>query len=483
MGLSTAQLRFFQYTRQKNNIGLRLSQLSNDKVSLSREMQKISREYNDKINQKTLKWTNNGGASYIDLSYQNLMKPSVLNHNKPYLITDESDHIVIDKSYLDYAQMISPDGSAGGNWDSIRAQVISDLTGIDPYKISTSNIYQEAILSSEALLNSIKEEEEPAPTKTTYIYSFLDNLNGKNNKVENWGNAYTQSKAISISGDADFKALIDSIGENLGQFVSDKENFKKACETFYNANSSIVQDPGSYAEVLSSTTSPINGSAGNLTVNTKKMIDNIIGAYSLNSCNITTDELGSIKCTWIDINSPNYTEWKTEHDEWQTRYDNAYATYSDAISQNDQLFTADEESLIKFYDNIFSSVAENGWVCNNKINNPDYLNQMLQNNLYTITTVDRSFEYDEKTSGYVWDNDYSTTIASNFKNIICVNNSDAQNKALVEFEYKERKIKNKESRIDQKMATLETEQAAINQMLQSLGEIKGAWIEKLNVFS
>ena len=99
MGLSSTQVRLLQLTNRKNDIGLELSKLSNSKVALTRDMQKLSRDYNNKINQKTLKWSNNGGASYVDLSYQNLMRPSTMNLNKPYLITDQSDRIVVDNQY------------------------------------------------------------------------------------------------------------------------------------------------------------------------------------------------------------------------------------------------------------------------------------------------------------------------------------------------------------------------------------------------
>ena len=95
MGMAASQARLLQLTSRKNDIGYELTRLSNDKVSLSREMQKVSRKYQDSLNQKVLKWSNNNGVSYIDLSYNNLMKPSTMNQNKPYLLTDQNDKIVI----------------------------------------------------------------------------------------------------------------------------------------------------------------------------------------------------------------------------------------------------------------------------------------------------------------------------------------------------------------------------------------------------
>ena len=74
MGMAASQSRFLQLTCRKNDIGYELTRLSNDKVSLTRDMQKVSRDYHNALSQKTLKWSNNSGVSYIDLNYNNLMK-------------------------------------------------------------------------------------------------------------------------------------------------------------------------------------------------------------------------------------------------------------------------------------------------------------------------------------------------------------------------------------------------------------------------
>ena len=137
MGMAASQVRFLQLTRRKNDIGFQLTQLANDKVSLSRDMQKVSRNYQNSLNQKILKWSNNQGVSYVDLSYQNLMKPSAMNQNKPYLLTDQSGRVVVDDQYRKYAEMISPDGKPGGDWESNKIKILANITGLDANKIQT----------------------------------------------------------------------------------------------------------------------------------------------------------------------------------------------------------------------------------------------------------------------------------------------------------------------------------------------------------
>ena len=95
-----------------------------------------------------------------------------------------------------------------------------------------------------------------------------------------------------------------------------------------------------------------------------------------------------------------------------------------------------------------------------------------------MTTVERETEYDENSGEYLWDNDYTTDIASNFNNIFMVNDSDAREDAMIEYEHKKAIINEKESRIDTRMKNLETEQAAINQMLQGLEQVENDNIER-----
>ena len=105
MGMSASQVRLLQLTGRKNDIGRQLTTLSNEKMALTRDMHKISKEYQQALNSKILKWSNNGGVSYIDLSYDNLMKPGVMNQNKAYLLTDFDGKIVLDRAYKTYAEM------------------------------------------------------------------------------------------------------------------------------------------------------------------------------------------------------------------------------------------------------------------------------------------------------------------------------------------------------------------------------------------
>ena len=292
MGLPATACRYMFLTARKDDISLQLNLLADTKTRLMGDMDEVSREYQNALNQKNYKWTNNGGATYTDIRYCELMKPSSMNQNKPYLITDQNEKIVVDKQYQKYAELISPNGNPGGDWRSSRTEILSELTGIDQAKIEA------------------------------------------------------------------------------------------------------------------------------------------------------------------------------------------------AISNNGEDLTSNEKTLIKFYDTLFSSIAEKGWTYNEQVSDPDYLNQVFQNNFYTITTVDSTSEYDIFENGYTWKNEYNTDVVSNMKNIVTVNDKNSTEIAYAEYQNKKSKINMKETRIDMRMKNLETEQSAINQMLESYQKIMQDNIDRtLNLFS
>lgn len=79
MGMAASQVRLLQLTSRKNTIGYQLQNLSLQKTALSRDMQRVTRNYQEALNTKTLKWSNNAGVSHVDLSYANLMRPGSAN--------------------------------------------------------------------------------------------------------------------------------------------------------------------------------------------------------------------------------------------------------------------------------------------------------------------------------------------------------------------------------------------------------------------
>ena len=381
--------------------------------------------------------------------------------------------------------MVSADGKAGGDWLSVRTEVLAALTGIPAETIDNLGSYESTADENLLTLQEIEDNEPPRPTEQTSITGLLEKMGSSTgissgfSNASDWASAYSNGSTISLgSGSAGTSALssvLDNIANTLGYYFDDTEGMQEACQTFLDSMSTLMNE----GQDLSSNAFPVKGNNDGYSVNVTEMIEEIMGSYSIISGNgSTTSSFGTTMYEWYDKDSTEYQNWETEHAEWETQYDEALEAYDSSESKKNTLLTAEQESQIEFYDTLFSSIADKGWTYNSQVSDTDYLNQMLQNNMYTLTTVEREKEYDSNAEEFLWENSYQTDIASNFTNVYSVNDSSIQNEALAEYEHKKSIINEKETRIDTRMQDLETEQSAINQMIQGLEQVRNDNIER-----
>ncbi len=495
MGMAASQVRFMQLTARKNEIGRNLQSLSLQKMSLTRDMTRISREYQNALNTKTLKWSNNAGVSYSDLSYGTLMRPGAANKNKPYLITNNNEQVVLDSKYAKYASMISPNGAPGGDWESNRAKILSELTGISQDKINAASEAGEAVTAAANKVNALKDEEatdrslqEPVSSDTASQFFKLAGhviANGVSydiGKLYNSANSWQELGSAAAAKSA-LTALLNGISNNMKNYLtdSDYENFKKACDNYLDTNGHYF---GGASEAdkqgLNTGIAGIKQNGDNYSVNMKTVLDAVLGSYknSAGSSAYGQNSMGTEVFYTRDKNTTAWQNWKIAHDDWQKRYDEAVAEHKAAVNADNQALNSEEESNIKFYEQLFSAIAEKGWVENSQIEDNSYLNNMLQNNQYFITTMEEQADDGKR---YF---EYSTDIASNMNNVYQVNDSDILNEALVKYEHEKSIINEKESRIDTRMTNLETEQSAINNMMKGVETVRNDNVERtFSIFS
>ena len=468
MGMAASQARLLQLTSRKNTIGRELESLSLQKMALTREMRQVSKDYQNSLSTKTLKWSNNAGATYIDLSYTNLMKPGAVNNNTPYLITDNNGKVVVDSDYAKYAEMISADGSPGGNWEDVRTEILSKLTGISAEKLSSSVIAGTNLDAATEKVNELLENEPVEPIEKSIASKFIEKAGTVlgNNIADLYGSGKI-NLGNGNNAQSQLNSILNGIATNIGAYLSedDAKAFQEACNTYSSANSSLLS---LNADQLNNSGVGITTDGSNYYVDVKTMLDTILGSYvSAGGEWTTSDTTGNDLYIWRDTDSSEWQEWKTAHDAWQAEYDAAVEECNTAVDTNNQVLTSSEESEINFYDKLFSAIAANGWTENAQVADNDYLNQMLLNNQYYITTIET--ETNSEGKEYF---EYDSSIASNFDNIFAVNDSDAQEEALVEYEYQKSIINEKESRIDTRMQNLETEQSAINEMIKGIESVR-----------
>ncbi len=464
-----------QITARKHDVSNDLQHCTLQKNSLSRDMIRVTQKYQDALNSKVYKWSNNAGASYVDLSYSTLMKPGVSNKNKPYLLTNSSGKVVLDSKYEKYAEMISPDGKAGGDWTSNRTKILSQLTGLSEDKINNAVTTSVAVTTAADNVNAIqKEAKEPVNTNTAAQFLSRAGAVNVNNTSYDIAKLYNSSSTWTNLGSAAtaksaLTNLLNGFAHNMKDYLTDDDYnaLTTACKTYMDANGHYF---GGTSEAdkqgLEAGTAGIKKNGDNYTVNLKTVLDSVLSSYE-NDKNSKQNNSGIMVYYTRDKNSTAWQDWNTKHDALQTKLNTAKSEYKTAVDTDNQAMTSDEESSIQFYDQLFSAIASQGWVSDFMVEDNDYLNNMLQNNQYYITTMEDGTDSEGKSV-----TDYNQRLASDLDNIVSVNNSAYQQEALVELEKEKANISDKESRIDLRMKNLETELSALNNMLKGEEQIR-----------
>ena len=475
MGMAASQVRLLGLTIQQNNINRRITSLSIQKMSLTREAREISREYNDALNTKVYKWAN-GYGTYQTLSYNTLMKPNNFTKNKNYLITDLNDRVVLDGTYAKYAEMLSPKGQPGANWGGdTRLEILSELTGIDKDKLEKQgSLLKECYEKKDAYVEA--ENSKPNPKAYNQKQTSLKDLIETSNK----------SSTVKIPTSSNTVRNFDSLNLlQIGNYLGSDEN-KAAWEKAVDGLAALYKDKIANGEKCDEN-GMINGENGNYTIDWDKVLQFLVTLYSReggevakgsdNSYGETTDQI-----LWF--NPGDYNKYNEALEKWNNTVNPAKSELEKINNEYDAFFDAETENLIKFYDTMFSAIAENGWVVNYNINDSEYLNNMLQNNQFMITTVERNTEYNEDTSDFEYSNEYKTQLASQVNNLVEVNDNDVQTRALGVLEEKKALVEEKERRIDLEMENKKTEYSANKEIIESLkSTIKDNIDRHLNLYS
>lgn len=488
MGMAASQVRLLQLTSRKNTIGRTLEDLSLQKTSLSRDMKRVSKQYQDALSTKTLKWSNNSGITYVDLSYSNLMRPNTYNNNTPYLLTNEGGQVVVDSKYEEYADMLSANG--GKYEGDTRLEILSGLTGLSKEKLSNAVSTSEAVNSSAETVNNLQAEldkieaKEPVSNKNLTDFLALAGDITIGTSSYNLSKLKTQNGTVTLgnSGTASsgLNTLLNNLAKNLSSYLSedDAKAFQEACKTYQTNYESVFSLS---SDQLKNSGSGFTKDGDNYKINVASLVGEIMGSYCNNGgSSKTSNTTGSTLYPTRNKQSDTWINWKAEYDAKTKELSDAQEIYKSNVNIDNQSLTATQESEIKFYDQLFTAMATNGYEVNSSVEDNNYLNQMLQNNQYFITTMKAGDEDEDGNTIY----EYDSCTASNFDNIFSVNDSSVQQEAQVQYEYEKSVISEKESRIDQRMQNLETEQSAINEMIKGIESVKDKNIEtNFSIFS
>ncbi len=101
MGLAASQARFLAITARKMNCEFQSMQIAQEKLSVTRDMQKAAQNYQTALDATKFVWDCDNDV--YDLSYGVMMTPSMLNEFTPFLVTDTRGKIVLTDHMFDAA--------------------------------------------------------------------------------------------------------------------------------------------------------------------------------------------------------------------------------------------------------------------------------------------------------------------------------------------------------------------------------------------
>ena len=511
MGMAASQARLITLTSRKNHIGYDLTMLSAQKMSLARESDKIATAYSDALNKKRLKWSNDAGATTHDLTYKTLMNPSQLNAYEPYMLTDHAGKVVVDDFYHKYAKMISPNGAPGGNYEINRTKILAEILGVSEAELNASLEHTNRLERLRKELAALEEESHPLVTDAvTTMFMKM----GKISETAACDKDYWDSKAdsgifkadketswaeigLSIKAGDTFSTYLEKDGSTteaneklltilrefanampLEEYVLPADKIEKAIQDTYALFTEGIYSTSGDHEYYRRAINPTpeqntichyhdNGNGiGQSSHDTYAVsLTNLVNAFLINLVGQPEEKakLGKSANYRFDPDKTHLTtrESQDEYDAWQKAIADKKAEIAACEEEFADPLDAEVRKKIAFYDAIFNGIAKFGWSYNENINDEDYLNEVLQMNLYNVTQGERS------TTGWEYDESTPTTCP----NIFTVSDKDIINKAIADYEANKVKINTKEKAIDTRMQKLETEQAAISEMLEAYRNI------------
>lgn len=587
MGLAASQARLLTITARKADCEFQSMSLSHQKLSLSRDMEKVSSDYQNSLNTTKLMYDYQGsGESNINLTYGLLMTPSVYNDYYPKLVTDAQNRVMLNSSYAAAARAagIPAEGLNGTPSSDVRNKFVEALAN---QGVITATSAATIVGTNYSNTLGLGKTTSTTAVTTDYTYKqFLDViktntdststagvtlgvggvLNGAGNVFENerfyrvTGGTVEPTELGSSVGTGDSVTLADLLEGNSQYYLSILS--KKGGELpIYGADylqNKIAGDGGILDWMMDQFSSVLGGIAANdtaLQYAYNAVYDMIVPNTHLqdwhNGVNGDTsykDHLDQKKSKLEEYAQPENSQLKQWMDEIGKGEDTkGFRSHNDSIMQKSQnymgfTYTADKNQgflhkdrndksqvsinlnniaqafltayvqymqgvgdsqysfqkgdksqcnlydgtdknfkftvyagsetkddstqlISNFYDSMFNMICMNGWTENDKIDDADYMSEMMKNGMAFISSI--------SDDGYYYQGNYSTD-----KCILEVTDTEAIARAEAKYNTEKTKIENKEDTIDLKMKNLDTEISSLTTEYDTTKQVISKAIEK-----
>lgn len=585
MGLAASQARLLTITARKADCEFQSMSLSHQKLSLSRDMEKVSSEYQNALNTTKLMYDYQGsGESNINLTYGLLMTPSVYNDYYPKLVTDAQNRVLLNSSYAAAARAagIPAEGLNGTPSSDVRNKFVEALanqgiiTATSAATIVGTNYSNTIGLGStisatatttdytyDELIQSIKNNTQSSAAagltlgvggvvngggkvfENERFYTvnadgtvegvelggdsvgsgvsvtladllssdsqyYLSILSKKGGELPIYGADYLQNKIAGTDGVLDW--MMEQFSSVLGGVAANDTALQYAYNAVYDmiVPNSHLQDwhnSSEYSDHLDQKRSDLEKYAEPENDKLKQYMDEIgqgeitrgFGSHDEGKMQKSQNYMGF---TYTADKNQSWTH-KDRNDKSQVSINlnniaqaflTAYVQYMQGIGESKYYFQKGDKSssnlydgtdknfkftvyagsetnddstqlLSNFYDAMFNIICTKGWTENDKVDDADYMSEMMKNGMAFISSI--------SDDGYYYQSNYSTD-----KCILEVTDTEAIAKAEAKYNTEKTKIENKEDTIDLKMKNLDTEISSLTTEYDTTKQVITKAIEK-----
>lgn len=469
MGLAASQVRLLLLTARKTDIEGSLMSISNQKLSLARESSKISRDYSNALNAKTLVWSDmSGNAS--GLYYDLLMVPNN-SVTGQFIYTDSSGSVVLNDSLANFFGGTGVNGGINAGSHTVNEFLMAKMPNcdatlaqkyIDGYDITTSTSANYA-MSRDEFLKILKGVASPAGN--TPISGF------QSYGHETWYTEYDNDNTFALNG---------SNGWQINPWNDDEQNnvLGSLAAMINQLRNGLASKPGFNSDALYEAASATYDQFSQITnIGGNSDVDGAVSQKSRETNTVVRGNNSQYTACAVSIKSlvnsffTNYMVALEYEGDSGGEYNIAKTVSGSYYANSDpsSITNSNQEpgqATANFYINQFNAVNDKGWIRDSNITNSAYLQNLLS-------------------GGYIWIEQLSSDgswgdISTDGSDSPLMVESDEEAIARAEAVYDEKKaeIDYKEQRLDLNMKNLDTERAAVDTELDSVKKIIDKNIER-----
>lgn len=524
MGLAASQARFLAITSRKMNCEFQSMQIAQQKLSVTRDLQRAAQDYQNSLNATKLIWDCDTVDNDIyNLSYDLMMNPSAINEYDPYLITDTKGRIVLDNKTWQAAKDAGiinkygdPIKSNAFNIDGRDAflkqlgvqglaspEVIKKITAMGDSGYTTSGVGGEildktisSIMNTTAFLNYMKDakyEEDKKDDGGTIIhekgkYIFGLNLSGLGSTISNNGLKLSNTDDVSLGNilsgkyTLTFKGVNDDFTKTLETLL---ESIAKSFGMGSNEGLAVTSDAKAALKVAYALTKvqydnaldyeTINSQPGeNYLINQAHKTNTGVVAHSgeagKNLCTVSITNMVQSFLTNFVIALEGFDCGLNidKKSVLNSNYVTKYPDYNFQISNKN--YPQSDKLYADFYNQLYNQICMNG-ACNDalkreKVTDNTYLTNALKNGQLFVSTL--------STDGYFYQGHYTAS-----GHIAEVTDEDAVAQAEAEYNVTKAKLNNKEETLELQMKNLDMEISSLTTEYDTVKGLISKSVEKV----